>query len=72
LDSIDAISQEAARILQRPPLDENGSGIVENGGRSATLTPSFAAEVDHHNLQVRYLVNFYVVCHFALLFAVHL
>ncbi|KAI6188513.1 hypothetical protein M3Y98_00363000 [Aphelenchoides besseyi] len=51
LDSIDAISQEAARILQRPIPDENGSGIVENGGRSATLTPSFAPEVDHHNLQ---------------------
>uniref|UniRef100_A0A1I7SR95 Mevalonate kinase n=1 Tax=Bursaphelenchus xylophilus TaxID=6326 RepID=A0A1I7SR95_BURXY len=51
LESIDAISQEAARILQRPLPDENGSQIVENGGRSATLTPSFATEAEHHSLQ---------------------
>lgn len=65
-DSIDAISIEAARIIQRPLnntiLDENGSAVLENGGRSATLTPSFGAASlgggagepgdHHHNLQV--------------------
>ncbi|KAI1729456.1 mevalonate kinase [Ditylenchus destructor] len=64
-DSIDAISIEAARIIQRPLnntiLDENGSAVLENGGRSATLTPSFGAASlgggagepgdHHHNLQ---------------------
>uniref|UniRef100_A0A914ES42 Mevalonate kinase n=1 Tax=Acrobeloides nanus TaxID=290746 RepID=A0A914ES42_9BILA len=48
-NAIDAISREAARILQKTP-DENG-GALENGGRSATLTPSFAPEMDHHSLQ---------------------
>lgn len=56
LEAIDAISQEAARILQRPLNDENGSQIVENGGRSATLTPSFTTEAEHHGLQVCYAV----------------
>jgi mevalonate kinase len=49
--AIDAIAQEASHILQRPALDENGSAVLENGGRSATLTPSFVSEADHHNLQ---------------------
>lgn len=52
LDSIDAISQEAARILERPVLDENG--VVENGGRSSTtLAPGvYAPDLDTNNLQV--------------------
>ncbi|KAI1721132.1 mevalonate kinase [Ditylenchus destructor] len=40
-DSIDAISLEAARILQRPLnniLDENGSAPVSAGGRSSSLS----------------------------------
>ncbi|KAH7731406.1 CBN-MVK-1 protein [Aphelenchoides avenae] len=49
--AIDSIAQEAARILERPLSDENGGAVVENGGRSATLTPSFVAEADHHSLQ---------------------
>lgn len=51
--AIDSIAQEAARILERPLSDENGGAVVENGGRSATLTPSFVAEADHHSLQVK-------------------
>jgi len=55
-DSIDAISNEAAKILQKPlMLDGNGSEVLENGGRSATLTPSPAginSLGDHQNLQV--------------------
>ena len=50
LNTIDAISLEVASLLQKS--DENGSGVLENGGRSATLTPSFVTEADHHNLQV--------------------
>jgi mevalonate kinase len=52
--AIDAIAQEASHILQRPALDENGSAVLENGGRSATLTPSFVSEADHHNLQASF------------------
>uniref|UniRef100_A0A7E5A1E3 Mevalonate kinase n=1 Tax=Panagrellus redivivus TaxID=6233 RepID=A0A7E5A1E3_PANRE len=48
LNTIDSISQEVASILQK--ADENG-GVVENGGRSATLTPAFMTEMDHTNLQ---------------------
>uniref|UniRef100_A0AC34QBP2 Mevalonate kinase n=1 Tax=Panagrolaimus sp. JU765 TaxID=591449 RepID=A0AC34QBP2_9BILA len=49
MNTIDAISLEVASILQK--TDENGSGVVENGGRSATLTPSFVSEQEHHSLQ---------------------
>ena len=52
LNTIDAISLEGASLLQKS--DENGSGVLENGGRSATLTPSFVTEADHHNLQVSF------------------
>lgn len=56
MNTIDAISLEVASILQK--ADENGSGIVENGGRSATLTPSFVSEQEHHSLQVRFYFIF--------------
>lgn len=58
LNTIDAISLEVASLLQKS--DENGSNVLENGGRSATLTPSpFVTEADHHNLQVSYLPLLY-------------
>jgi mevalonate kinase len=49
LNTIDAISLEVAALLQKS--DENGGNVLENGGRSATLTPSFVTEADHRNLQ---------------------
>ncbi|KAI6239078.1 hypothetical protein M3Y99_00610800 [Aphelenchoides fujianensis] len=55
---VQTVRERFKKFPKKPPAfcsgqvpDENGSGIVENGGRSATLTPSFAPEVDHHNLQ---------------------
>uniref|UniRef100_A0A914HUH2 Mevalonate kinase n=1 Tax=Globodera rostochiensis TaxID=31243 RepID=A0A914HUH2_GLORO len=69
LDTIDALAYEAAKILQRQPFllgGENGSMILENGGRTTesggggTLTPHAAyapdrpgasTEQQHNNLQ---------------------
>ncbi|EGT54707.1 CBN-MVK-1 protein [Caenorhabditis brenneri] len=50
--SIDAISQEAAKILHRPLLEENGggdSGVQENG--LGPMGGSNMVEQDHHSLQ---------------------
>ncbi|KAI3410093.1 hypothetical protein GPALN_006455 [Globodera pallida] len=69
LDTIDALAYEAAKILQRQPFllgGENGSMILENGGRTTesggggTLTPhavyapdrpGASTEQQHNNLQ---------------------
>ena len=55
LNTIDAISLEVASILQKS--EENGGGVVENGGRSATLTPAFVTDQEHHNLQVQWSLH---------------